>query len=127
MPTEEEKLAKTYETVKEINADDVLNKMKEVGDSLGDKIEAGIDYISKKVGDVLEKGKKYRVSFRDKNGDTHFKTTMTLGAFGLTLAALFAPVVTFFVGIISVLVGSANDYSIVIEKVVETPDVAPPA
>lgn len=120
-------MAKTFVTVSEITADGILKKIEDVGGSIITKIETGVEYLSEKVGNAIEKGSKYRVSLLDKNGEVVCMSPMLLGAFGLTLAVVSAPVVTFLVSIASLIAGSTHEYKVIFEKVVETPDVAPPA
>ena len=119
-------MAKTFETVKEINADDILKKIEEVGGSIIKKIETGVEYLSEKVGTAVEEGNKYRISIRDKDGDEKFKVTATLGVLGVTIASLFSLPITFLVGAVSFFLGSAHEYKLVIEKVVETPETEQP-
>lgn len=107
-------MAKTFEKVKEITGDDLFKK-----------VEAGMDAIVEAIQEVMEKGSKYRVSVQDKNGDIKLKTTATIGAFGLSLAVLLLPIFTILAAAIGVVAGTAYDYKIVVEKVVETPDEKP--
>ena len=107
-------MAKQYTTVHVVTGEDLEKIYLAAKEKLSDGVDAAIEAIEKAV----EKGSEYRISVCDKDGDVKFKTTATVGVFGLSLSALLLPVLTVVVGIIAALSGAIGEYKIIVEKAV---------
>jgi hypothetical protein len=108
-------LAKQYTTVHTITGEDLEKIYLKAKEKIGDGVEAAVEAIESAV----EKGSEYRISVCDKDGDVKFKTTATVGAFGLSLSVLLLPVLTVVVGVIAALSGAIAEYKVVVEKAVK--------
>lgn len=109
-------MAKQFTTVKELTGNDfaeILRKAKA-------KFSEGVDAAFDAFGNVLEEGSKYRLSVRNKEGETAIKMTATVGGIlGLTVTALIGALLTLCLGTAALIAGLVTEHKLVIEKVVE--------
>lgn len=109
-------MVKQFTTVKELTGDDLAEILRKAKAKFSEGVDAGLDAF----GNVLEEGSKYRLSVRNKEGDTVLKMTATVGGIlGLTVTALIGALITLCLGAAALIAGLVTEHKLVIEKVVE--------
>lgn len=80
-----------------------------------EEIRGTVDEIIAQVKKIIKEGNARRILIKSKNGKILFQSQLTVGAAGLALLALYAPVIT----AISTILLFANDAKVFIEREVD--------
>lgn len=80
-----------------------------------EEIRGTVDEIIKQVKKIIREGNARRILIKNKNGKTLFQSQLSIGAAGLTLLAIYAPIIT----AISTILLFANDAKVYIEREVD--------
>lgn len=80
-----------------------------------EEISGTVEEIIKQVKNIIKEGNARRILIKSKNGKTLFQSQLTIGAAGLALLAVYAPVIT----AISTILLFANDAKVFIEREVD--------
>lgn len=80
-----------------------------------EEIRGTVDEIIKQVKKIIKEGNARRILIKSKKGKTLFQSQLTIGAAGLALLAVYAPLIT----AISTILLFANDAKVFIEREVD--------
>lgn len=89
--------------------------MEKTQKTIFEEIRGTVDEIIAQVKKIIREGNAKRVIIKNKKGKTLFQSQLTIGAAGLTLLAIYAPVIT----AISTILLFANDAKVFIEREVD--------
>lgn len=83
-----------------------------------EEIRGTVDEIIAQVKKIIKEGNARRILIKNKKGKTLFQSQLTMGAAGLALLAVYAPLIT----AISTILLFANDAKVIIEREVDEED-----
>lgn len=83
-----------------------------------EEIRGTVDEIAAQVKKIIKEGNARRILIKNKKGKTLFQSQLTIGTAGLTLLAVYAPLIT----AISTILLYANDAKVIIEREVDEDD-----
>lgn len=89
--------------------------MEKTQKTIFEEIRGTVDEIIAQIKKIIREGNAKRVIIKNKKGKTLFQSQLTIGAAGLTLLALYAPLIT----AISTILLFANDAKVFIEREVD--------
>lgn len=88
------------------------NDMEKTQKTIFEEIRGTMDEIIAQVKKIIKEGNARRILIKNKKGKTLFQSQLTMGAAGLALLALYAPVIT----AISTILLFVNDAKVFIER-----------
>ena len=86
--------------------------MEKTQKTIFEEIRGTVDEIIAQVKKIIKEGNARRILIKNKNGKILFQSQLTIGAAGLTLLAIYAPVIT----AISTILLFVNDAKVFIER-----------
>lgn len=92
--------------------------MKKTGKTILEEVQGTVDEIIKQVRKLIKEGNARRIVIKNKHDRILFQSQLTIGAAGITLFAMMAPIIT----AISTLVLLANDVKVLVERDIQEDD-----
>lgn len=92
--------------------------MEKTGKTILEEIQGTVDEIIKQVRKLIKEGNARRIVIKNKHDRILFQSQLTIGAAGITLFAMMAPIIT----AISTLMLLANDVKVLVERDIQEDD-----